>query len=391
MRSGPEAPLHYRERLGLPPFAIEDFVDRPKVRPFHLMVLALLEHGAPMTLGAITLRLFEAGADEDRTSAYALQKAWHGLKPVYKGPDDRYGLDLDCRELRSLVFDLELQPRVARTAPPPPEPPPPTSDAPLSRPEVDAAFRGGHLFSVSPKRQAAALLDVVGGGPVAVERLEAMMAELARYRHPIDAKNVCYWRGDLVQVRPEGLALNRGSTELGPMREAIRKLAAPVLARSAREARYAEEREVREAERDHTLREAATEDARRRRALIQVVPGPADIQAAVVMDLGDRTITSFTASDLVRLTDHLAEFDVVIGLQVRDVVITLGQAPDMWRLVDLQPPQKRLRLNQRGRTLKIYPRTADRRDHGHLAAARRSGEDRRLPRGRRREEAGSKA
>ena len=44
--------------------AIEAFVDRPKVRPFHLMVLALLDHGSPMTLGEIVFRLYEAGADE---------------------------------------------------------------------------------------------------------------------------------------------------------------------------------------------------------------------------------------------------------------------------------------------------------------------------------------
>lgn len=66
---------HYRERLGLPALALEDFVDRPKVKPFHLMVLALIAHGAPMTLGEIVARLSEAGAGEDRTSAHALQKA----------------------------------------------------------------------------------------------------------------------------------------------------------------------------------------------------------------------------------------------------------------------------------------------------------------------------
>jgi hypothetical protein len=89
MPFAPDPPVHYRDRLELPPFEIEDFINLPKVRPFHLMALALLEHGAPMTLGEIVFRLVEAGADEDRTSAYALQKAWHGLKPVYKGPDGR--------------------------------------------------------------------------------------------------------------------------------------------------------------------------------------------------------------------------------------------------------------------------------------------------------------
>lgn len=56
-----------------------------------------------------------------------------------------------------------------------------------------------------------------------------------------------------------------------------------------------------------------------------------------------------------RVTDHLAGFEVLIGLHVRDVVIGLGQPADRWRLLDLQPPQKSLRLNKQGRTLKLTP------------------------------------
>src|SRR5690606_16868628 len=52
---------------------------------------------------------------------------------------------------------------------------------------------------------------------------------------------------------------------------------------------------------------------------------------------------------------HLSRFDLVAGLHVRDTLGALGLEADRFRLVDLKPPKKSMRINRQGRTLSITP------------------------------------
>src|SRR4051812_50217164 len=111
----------YCERLGIAVPRVEDVATRGTAKLFHLMVVALLERGAPMTLDEIAERLEEAGViAETGDIAYSLQKAWHGMEPVYRDPTGRFGLNLDAFELRVLVRAAGLSDE--GVAPPPPMP-----------------------------------------------------------------------------------------------------------------------------------------------------------------------------------------------------------------------------------------------------------------------------
>lgn len=142
----------YCDRWSLPIPRIEDFVDRRGMKPFYFMVLALLESGTPLVLDAIVSRLLAAGVSEERANHRTLQKAWHGLAPVYRGGDGKFGLDLNSSEMDWIICVLELRPR---RAPAPPEPSPRITmpdDVPLSREEVNAAVQDRGLGSVSTSK-----------------------------------------------------------------------------------------------------------------------------------------------------------------------------------------------------------------------------------------------
>lgn len=84
----------YCERLGISIPVVEHFVEQPRASLLRLMVLALLEHGAPLPLETIADRLLDAGVRSlSGDMPYSLRKAWHGLPPVVKEPDGNMGLE----------------------------------------------------------------------------------------------------------------------------------------------------------------------------------------------------------------------------------------------------------------------------------------------------------
>jgi hypothetical protein len=71
------------QRLGLGAIRVDVAREWNNVKLLHLMVLALLERGDPMTLEEIATRLREAGFGRDHPSfATSLLKAWHGVPPL---------------------------------------------------------------------------------------------------------------------------------------------------------------------------------------------------------------------------------------------------------------------------------------------------------------------
>ena len=86
---------HYCDRLDLPVPRLEEFVGRRDIKLFDLMVVALLEHGAPLSSELLAARLTAAGVEAATGDmAYSLKKAWHGMEPVYRDAEGRWGLNL---------------------------------------------------------------------------------------------------------------------------------------------------------------------------------------------------------------------------------------------------------------------------------------------------------
>jgi hypothetical protein len=344
----------YCERLGIPVPCLDDVVAQGTAKLFHLMVAALLERGSAMTLDEIAERLEYAGVPAKTGDiAYSLQKAWHGMQPVYRDATGRFGLNLDALELRHLLWTLGLN---RSTEPPPAAPPlpPPSDDVPLSAEEIDAAFRDRSITNLSWTRQAAAVLDALQT-PMTAEEIEAFLAGLTTTRtklrpHDLPSKSELF-------LTDEAMRLTQNPTAPGlfAMRRAIRKLSHPVLTQRAQRAVWEERYAIRRAELDAEARREAEIACRLRRAVVRVLPSAEEPEAAALLDVGQRSIRTFFDRELTTLKGELERFDVIAGLHIRDTLLALGVDADRFRLVDLKPPRKSMRLNRVGRTLQITP------------------------------------
>lgn len=346
----------YCERLGLSIPLLNDIVGRKGVKLFHLMVVALLERGRPMNLGDLAGRLRAAGVVAGSGDlALSLKKAWHGMEPVYRDAEGRFGLNLSSSALEPVLWTAGLRaPRFAAPAPPP-APAQPADETPLSENELDAAFRDRFISSFSALRQAAAVLDALGR-PATVEDVDAVLARLTRHREALTADRVRYWRSALVAMDEEGrLTLNRASPDLGIMRRAVRNLARLAYIQRARDVHWAQIRTEREAVLAQERRQQAHEASALRRAILRAVPEPEHPQALALLDAGARSIRTFIGDAIAAVPDALSGFDLLAGLHIREILHGLRLDPDRWRLVDLSPPHKSRRINRVGRTLKITP------------------------------------
>lgn len=347
----------YCERAGLTSVPrVEDALVRGTANLFQLMVVALLERGGPMTVEEIADRLTDAGAVAGTGDmVLSLKKAWHGREPVFRDPDGRLAINLSSPELRWVVLYAGLRPPRAQPPTPPPEPAQPGDDIPLTEDELTAAFHDRSLFGLSAYRQAAAVLDV-RGHPMTVEEVEQVLASMTQSRFQFAADRVRLWRTTLVNLDEHGrLTLDRTDPGLGAMRQAVRKLARSVLIRQAQQERSARNYESWKARQAEEQERQAREAERLRRAVLRALPEAGVPQAFVLLDVGVRSIRTFIGSELAAAADVLADFDILVGLHIRDTLYAMGVDPDCWQLVDLKPPRKSRRINRAGRVLKVMP------------------------------------
>jgi len=344
----------YCERLGIAVPRPEEVLERRKLKLFQLMVAVLLERGGPMSLDDLGARIaatgFDAGARDLRQS---IVKAWHGSEPVYRDSRGAFGLNLSCGDLDLFLFMAGLRPAKAQLAPPV-EVTQPADDAPISMEELDAAFRDRSLFGFSWIRQAAAVLDACDR-PMKVEEIDTIMMGFTRYR---SSRAAGAWRagGDLLQIGDGGfVSLNRQSADIPVMRRAVRKLARSVLIRRAEAERartgWQNYKERMRVEQERLQAQAADYS----HAIMHAVPGPADAQAAVLLDVEERSIRTYTMSELNGLGQALAAYRIIAGLGIRELLDSLDLSPDRWHLVDLTPSRKTKRLNRAGNALHITP------------------------------------
>jgi len=322
----------YCERVGLASVpCVEDVLDRDEVSLFHLMVVALLERGRPMTVEQIAERLTEAGAvARSGDMVLALKRAWHGREPVFRDPRGGLGLNLSSSELDRMMWHAGLRPPRFQPPEPPPEPAQPGDEAPLTENELTAAFHDRSLYGFSAHRQAAAVLDV-RLGPMRVDEVEGVLAGMTRYRSPFAADRVRFWRSTLVALDGDGrLTLDRNSPDLGVMRRAVRKLARPVLIQQARHEQWLKLREERDAVLAEERQRQAQEIAHLRRAVIRAVPETEAPGAIALVAIGTRSIRTFVGGELAGVVGVLAEFDVLYGVLHHCVRLRWGFRDEMF-------------------------------------------------------------
>jgi hypothetical protein len=79
----------YCQRLGLPMPDLDTALARPEVKVVHLMALAVLEAGGPLSTEAIADRLGRLALPPRLAAAgnpASLRKAWHSQSPLVYGP-----------------------------------------------------------------------------------------------------------------------------------------------------------------------------------------------------------------------------------------------------------------------------------------------------------------
>jgi hypothetical protein len=340
-----DVPNTYCRRLGISVPRVEVVAQIPEVRLFHLVVVALIERGGPMTVDEIAERLDRAALPARLVTpdlAASVKKAWHGQPPLVRDGDDRLALDLLSSDLRHLQFVTGLRTRPA-TRQASEESRLPGDEVPLSQEEVTAAFKDRVVYACSSVRRAAAMLDA-WGSPQTFDEVERRLRELTDGREKIDETTVSAWRTDLMSVEPGGvLRLNPASPVVGAFRRAIRRMAFARLRAEAESQRF--KARWQERSRARAVEERAAMDLARqtRRALLHIVPAGQPARAAVVIDVQRRDARVFLGDDLALLAARLEDFDFLAGVDLRASLRAVGLDPDRWLLAELRPVPRTFR------------------------------------------------
>ena len=150
----------YCAALGIPVPRVETACSSPDANYYGLLLVALLERGAPLTLEEAAVRFEEAGVAPAPEALASLKRCKPARPPIYRD-GEHYSLDPHDDEADLWAFRLGLRP--ARAVPlhvvRPDSGPPRTSDQPLTVAELDEAWRDGIPNSWSAQRIATAVLD----------------------------------------------------------------------------------------------------------------------------------------------------------------------------------------------------------------------------------------
>lgn len=206
--------------------------------------------------------------------------------------------------------------------------------------------------ALSNVRTVAAVLDL-RGEPLGFAQVRETVQRLAGqdWRPPRP-----FVRNRFFTESRDGVLTPSGDTsEFRILRRAVRGAAREAWALRVRKEH--EERQLaacREAARDRLRREAA-EAAGLRRALVWALPREGRPAVVSILDLRSRQIRSLAGASVVTAGDALNEFDVAYGLDVRETVAVLGLDALDFRLLELRPPRRTLRLNRAGKKLRVTP------------------------------------
>jgi hypothetical protein len=217
--------------------------------------------------------------------------------------------------------------------------------------ELDEAWGDASLSSWSHVRLALAVLDA-HGGPLAPDAVVAFVAARTRW-HRLRPDSSALRRDAPITTRADGAwEMVPGSPELFRTRDAVREAAAKARLRSAARQDPATLAAIIRSNEERKAAHAA-ELAKLRRVIVHAFPAQAP-DAVVLLDVRGRTLETYLGADeLAVARRRLATYDLIGAVDVRAVLRGLGVDPGDRRLAELGPPQKSMRLNQAGRTLKI--------------------------------------
>lgn len=341
--------------LGIEPPTLDAVANHREANTFALLLVALLERGSPMTLAEAAMRFEEAGIAGRARALSSLKRCKPGRPPVYRD-GDLYHLDPHDHDLDLWVFRLGLRPpKVARVEPPALDAAPlPGPEVALTAAELDEAWKDASLFSWSRQRLVLAVLEAHGTPLLPVE-VVAAVARRTRWHGLTDDAAKFERRGSAVRVLDDG----RWSVA-DEAAETMRQVRGAVRARVALVRRHGSLRpdptalEAARAEWERSRAAHRAELARLSRGLLVTFPLSCP-RAAVLLDVGQRTIRSFVDDGLDKLRARLSTYDIIGALQVRARLRALEFDPGERRLAELEPPQKTKQLNRSGRTLTVTP------------------------------------
>jgi len=339
--------------LGIAPPKLVALASHREANTFALLLVALLESGAPMTLADVAARFEEAGIAEHSRALLSLQRCKPGRPPVYR-QGDLYHLDPHDAELDLWAFRLGMRPpRVARTPPKAVEQGPlPGPDTALTPGELQEAWTEASLDSWSAQRLAVAVLDS-HGGPLAAGEVVKVVTACTKWHRLTESSTKFKRRSSAIEVLSDGrwaIAADAGET-VKQARVAVRDRVALARRNAAMRPDPAElERRRVELEMQRVANRA--ELASMSRALLVAFP-PARPNAVALLDVAEREVTTFVGDELATLRERLTAYEIVGAVDVRRLLRVLDLDLGAWRLAELGPPQKTKQINKRGRTLKI--------------------------------------
>jgi hypothetical protein len=345
------APNPYCERLGISVPSLEAASTHPEANTYALLIVALLEHGSPMTLAEVARRFEAAGIAQVDGALRSLQRCKPARPPIYRD-GDRYALDPLDDDLDLWAFRLGLRPpKVPPRQPPPPAPRPPAHER-LSVAELDEAWSDdASLSGWSAQRLALAILDA-HDHPMPGAEVVAFVAARTRW-HRLVAEPAPFRRGTTAAIAVDAggvWSIVPGAPELVMARDAVRDAIERRHRRPVRSTPEQLELAMRRVDQERAAH--AAELAALRRVIVHAFParGP---RAAVLVDIEHRQLTPLIGDALARLGALLQPYDVLAGVDIRSTLRALGFDPGDRRLAELGPPQKSIRMNGAGRTLKI--------------------------------------
>ncbi len=320
---------HWCSALGITPPRLEAVASHREANTFSLLLVALLERGEPMSLAEVAVRFEVAGIADEKAALASLQRCKPARPPVYR-EGDLYHLDPHDDELDLWAFRLGLRPpRYARPSrePAPAPAPVPGAEVPLTASELDEAWRDASLAGWSAQRLAVAVLDASGSAMRPGEIVAAVGARTRWHTLREDAALSFRSRGSAVAVLEDGrwaIAADAASI-VHAARAAVRE-------RVARARRHAALRPasptIEEATREANERRAAhaAKLATLSRALLAAFPRTRP-EAVTLLDVGERSITTYLRADFDALRRSLERYDVLGAMDVRRLLRSIDFVP----------------------------------------------------------------
>ena len=342
------------QTLGIEPPRLEAVARHRDANTYARLIVALLEHGAAMTLAEVADRFDRAGICDATAALRALSRCRPARPPVYRDGDNYY-LDPYDDDLDLWAFRLDLLPPKQtpspRVANPPPAPLPPPN-VPVTRDELSEAWKNASLYTWSAQRVALAFLDATGG-PAEPAEVATFVRGCTQYEVSSRATTQFGRRGCPVVVLQDGrwAAAENVEDALVAMRRAVRTRLETVRRwASVRPDPSASAQSIEASRRQRAEHGAALAELKR----VLLIAHPAKAPRAVaLLDVGAHEIETFVEEELAALPARLTAFEVIGAINVRSLLKALCFEPGARRLAELGPPQKTRTLNRQGRTLKI--------------------------------------